>query len=71
MRVLINIPDSKSKHFLQTLKSLTYVKTQSVSEPDAELLNEIKEIKKAFKNAEAIKSGKLKSRPVQELLNEL
>jgi hypothetical protein len=32
---------------------------------------EIKEIKKAFKNAARIKAGKLKSGPVEELLNSL
>lgn len=36
-----------------------------------ELLREIKEIKKAFDYADLIKSGKLKGRPVEELLLEL
>ncbi len=40
-------------------------------EQDVELFEEIKEIKKTFKNVEQIKAGKLKGRPVEELLNEL
>ncbi len=40
-------------------------------EQDVELFEEVKEIKKTFKNVEQIKAGKLKGRPVKELLNEL
>jgi hypothetical protein len=37
----------------------------------AGLFEDLKEIKKAFKNVEKIKSGKLKGRPVEELLSKL
>lgn len=47
------------------------MKAKQLSKQDAELLAEIKEIKKAFKNARKIKAGKLKGRPAAELLNEL
>jgi hypothetical protein len=49
----------------------SYLKTKYLSAPDAELLEEIGEIKKAFKYVNQIKAGKLKSRPAEELLNEL
>ncbi len=56
---------------MEMIKEHTYVKTQQLSSPDAELFEEIKEIKKAFKNVDRIKAGKLKTRPIEDLLNEL
>jgi len=47
------------------------VKARPISASDAALFEEIDEIKKAFKNVEKIKAGKLKGRPAEELLNEL
>ena len=39
--------------------------------PDNDLLKEIRQIKQALKSAAKIKSGKLKGRPIEMLLNEL
>jgi len=55
MKLLIKIKDSKAV----------------LSEPEAQLLDEIHEIKNALKYAGQIKSGKLKARPAEDLLNEL
>jgi hypothetical protein len=44
---------------------------KSTSTSRTGLSKELKEIKKAFKNVEKIKSGKLKGRPVEELLSKL
>ena len=71
MKVLLDIQDNKAEAFLEMYKSYSYVKAKSISAPDAELLNEIKEIKQAFRNVNAIKSGKLKIRPAEDLFNEL
>jgi len=71
MKLLIDIADNKAAGFIELMKSYSYIKTKTISAPDAELFEEIKEIKKAFKNAQRIKSGKLKSRPAAEFLNEL
>jgi len=71
MKLLIDVQDNQAAAFVELLKSYSYVKAKPLSNPDAELLAEIKEIKKALKNANKIKSGKLKGRPVRELLNEL
>jgi hypothetical protein len=38
---------------------------------NATLLKEMQEIKKSFKYAEKVKSGKMKTRPVEELLKEI
>lgn len=71
MQLLIDVQDNEVTAFVELLKTYSYVKAEPLSNPDAELLAEIKEIKKAFKNANKIKSGKLKGRPVSELLNEI
>ena len=71
MLLLLDIEDNKAAGFMEMIKDHSYVKARSISAPDAEILKEIKEIKEAFKNAEKIKSGKLKGRPAEELLNEL
>ena len=71
MKLLIDIADNKAAGFIEMIKSYSYVKAKPVSATDAELLEEINEIKKAFKNADKIKSGKLKVRSADELLNEL
>ncbi len=56
---------------MELIKNNSDAKVQPISAPDAALFAEINEIKKAFKNAEKIKAGKLKGRPADELLNEL
>lgn len=71
MKLLLDIEDNKAAAFIEIIKSYSYVKAKPLSVPDAELLEEIREIKKVFINAARIKSGKLKGRPVEELLNEL
>jgi hypothetical protein len=71
MKLLLDIADNKAAAFIEMIKSYSYVKSEQLSASDAEILEEIKEIKKAFKNVELIKSGKLKTRPVEDLLNEL
>ncbi|HCN83619.1 MAG TPA: hypothetical protein DIT07_08365 [Sphingobacteriaceae bacterium] len=71
MKLLLDIKDNKAAAFIEIIKSYSYVKAKPLSVPDAELLEEIREIKKAFINVGRIKSGKLKGRPVEELLNEL
>lgn len=71
MKVLLDIKDNKAAAFMELVKSFSYVKAERISAPDVELFSEIKEIKSAFKNAELIKVGKLKTRPAADLLNEL
>ena len=71
MKLIIDIADNKLDGFMETINNLSYIKARPLSAPDAQLLEEIKEIKRAFKNAEKIKSGKLKGRPAEELLDEL
>ena len=56
---------------MELIKNHAYVKAKPLSASAAELIEEVNEIKKAFKDLEKVKAGKLKTRPSSELLNEL
>ena len=56
---------------LGMIKNSSGIKAKFISEKDAGLFTEIKEINKALKNVDLIKAGKLKGRPVEDCLNEL
>jgi hypothetical protein len=71
MKLIIDIADNKAAGFMEMIKNYSDVKAKPLSAPDAQLFDEIKEIKKAFKNVERIKAGKLKGRPAEEFLNEI
>lgn len=71
MKVLIDIADNKAESFMELLKGHSYVKAKPLSAPDAAVLEELAHIKKALKLADKVKTGKIKSRPASELLNEL
>jgi hypothetical protein len=68
MRVLLDIKDNKALHLLEVLKGLSYVKTTTISDEKALLMEEIKE---AVENLQLVRQGKLKARPAKDLLNEL
>jgi hypothetical protein len=68
MRVLLDIKDNKAIHLLEVLKGLSYVKTKTISNEKAVLMEEIKE---AVENLALAKKGKLKLKTARELYNEL
>jgi DNA-binding protein H-NS len=68
MRVLLDIKDNKALHLLEVLKSLPYVKTTTISEEKAILIEEIKD---AVNELALIRKGKLKGISAKDLLNEL
>ena len=68
MKVLLDIQDSQAMHLMEVLKSLPYVKMQQLTGEKAQLMGEIRE---AVANLKLVREGKLKVRPVKELLNEL
>jgi len=71
MKLIIDIQDNKADAFMEMARNFTSVATKTLSEQDAELLEEIKEIRLAFKHADEIDAGTLKGRPVEDLLREL
>lgn len=68
MRVLLDIKDNKALHLLEVLKSLPYVKTTSLSDEKALLMEEMKE---AIEELNLVKAGKKKARNAMDFLNEL
>jgi hypothetical protein len=68
MRVLLDIKDNKAFHLMEVLKSLPYVKAQTISGEKALLIEEVKE---AVAELKLIKKGKLKGIPAKQLLGEL
>jgi hypothetical protein len=68
MKVLLDIKDNKAESLLDLLKSLPYVKTTTLTPYKARVLQNIKE---AVEEMTLIKSGKLKARNAEALLDEL
>lgn len=68
MRVLLDIKDSKALSLLEVLKGLSYVKTKTISDEKAILMENVKE---AVEELKLIRSGKLKGIKAKELLNDL
>lgn len=68
MRVLLDIKDGKALHLVEVLKSLPYVKTVTLSDEKALLMEEIKE---AVEELKLIKQGKLQGIPAKQMLDEL
>ena len=68
MRVLLDIKDSKALHLLEVLKGLSYVKTKTISDEKALLMEEIKD---AVEELSLIRKGKLKGITAKQLLDEL
>ena len=68
MKVLLEIPDNKATALMEVLRSISYVKAQPLTEEKAQLLSEIRQ---AVKELKLVRSGKLKAKPIEELLDEL
>lgn len=68
MKVLLDIKDEKTGFLLEILRSLSFVKTKSLSDEKALILSELKE---AVDEMKLVKSGKKKGRKIEDLLNEL
>ena len=68
MKVLLDIKDSKADFVLELLHNLSFVKAKPLSRKKEKFLSELKE---GLENVKLIKQGKLKSRPLKELLDEL
>jgi hypothetical protein len=68
MKVLLDIKDNKALPLLEVLKGLSYVKTKTISNEKALLMEEIKE---AVEELKLVRDGKLKGIPAKQLLDEL
>jgi len=68
MKVLLDIKDNKAIHLLEVLKGLPYVKTKTISNEKALLIEEFKE---AAEEMKLIRAGKKTARNLDDFLNEL
>ncbi len=68
MRLLLEIDDKKAGFFMEVLKNFPFVKSKTITPAKAQLMEEIKE---AVDNVNLAKKGKLKAKPLKELLDEL
>jgi len=68
MKVLVDIRDNKAAFIMELLNSFPFVKAKPISNEKALLMEEINE---AVENVKLVKQGKLKAKPLNELLNEL
>ena len=68
MKVLLDIKDNKALPLLEVIKGLSYVKTKTISNEKALLMEEIKE---AVEELNLIKAGKKQARNAENFSNEL
>lgn len=68
MRVLLDIKDAQALHLMEVLKSLPYVKTTTLTEAKAQLLEELKE---SVDTLNQVKKGKVKLKSARDLFNEI
>ena len=68
MKLLLDIKDAKVSQFMEVLKGLSYVKAKPLSPYKAKILEDVRE---AVEEMALIKSGKLKGRSAEDLMNEL
>lgn len=66
-QVTLHIEDSKFGTLVEFLKTLDYVKMEGLGK-ESEVL---KSIEKGMQEVKLVEEGKLKSRPVEDFLNEL
>ena len=68
MKVILEIKGNKAIHLLEVLKGLSYVKTITIPDEKALLMEDIKE---AVEELKLVRKGKLKGISAKQLLDEL
>ncbi|MDB5013836.1 MAG: hypothetical protein JWQ25_2038 [Daejeonella sp.] len=68
MKVLLDIKDNKAPSLLEVLRGLPYVKTTTLTDSKALLMQEIKE---AVEEIKLVRAGKKTARNADDFLNEL
>ncbi len=69
-QVVLHIPDKKYPFFMELIKSLDFTKKVE-SDKDSSKEEILQGIKQAVKELNLIKAGKLKAKPIKNLLDEL
>ncbi len=68
MKVLLDIKDHKVSFVMELLNSLSFVKVQPLTPYKAEVLDGVRE---AVNEMKAVKEGRIKGKPVSELIGEI
>jgi len=69
-QIVLHIPDKKYPFFMELIKSLDFIKKVE-SDKDSSKEEILQGIKQAVKELNLIKAGKLKAKPIKNLLDEL
>ena len=72
-QVTLKIPENRFTFFMELMRSLQFVEMDKISEQElsADQLETWNNVKQGFEELKLINKGKIKSRPLQELLDEL
>ena len=65
---IIRHTDNKAFALLEVLKGISFVKTKQLTDSKAELIADIRE---AVEEMKLVRKGKLKARPIEDLINKL
>lgn len=68
MKVILDLPDNRAISLLEVLKSISFVKVETISPEKATFFNELKS---SIDEVVLAKQGKIKLKSADELLNEL
>ncbi len=68
MKVILDIPDNRAASLLEVLKSISFLKIETISPAKAIFL---KELKSSVEEVVLAKQGKIKLKSADQLLNEL
>jgi hypothetical protein len=69
--VVVQVSDKKYEIFIELMKSLSFVKNVKAVDDEPTKEEILDGIKQAVKEVNLIKQGKLKGRPIQDVLDEL
>ena len=68
MKLIVDVKDSQVPFFMELISNLSFAKANPISREKARLIEEIEE---AVKNVRLVKEGKLKAKPLSEVLDEI
>jgi hypothetical protein len=68
MKLILEVKDEKAAFFMEIIKNFSFVKASPLTPYKEEVLSELKE---AVDELNLVKSGKKKSKPLSEFLDEL
>ena len=68
MKLLVDVKEEKAAFLLEVLKNFSFVTAKPLSENDAQILTNIAQ---AVHEVNSIKKGKMKGKPLSQLLDEL